>query len=81
VLKLTIPLLVSVPATDRHPKVIEMSSELEQRSLTYGQGQWTAYTETRSTVPGEPLNEDELDKLTKYFNATLYLCLGMLYLK
>jgi xylulose-5-phosphate/fructose-6-phosphate phosphoketolase len=58
-----------------------MSSELEQRSLTYGQGQSTAYTETRSTVPGEPLNEDELDKLTKYFNATLYLCLGMLYLK
>jgi xylulose-5-phosphate/fructose-6-phosphate phosphoketolase len=58
-----------------------MSSELEQRNLTDGQGQWTAYTKTRSTVPGEPLNEDELDRLTKYFNATLYLCLGMLYLK
>jgi xylulose-5-phosphate/fructose-6-phosphate phosphoketolase len=58
-----------------------MSSEIEQRDLTCGQDQWTAYTKTRSTVPGEPLSKDEINKLTSYFSATLYLCLGMLYLK
>jgi xylulose-5-phosphate/fructose-6-phosphate phosphoketolase len=35
----------------------------------------------RSTVNGNPLSEDELDKHIKYFNATLYLCLGMIYLR
>jgi xylulose-5-phosphate/fructose-6-phosphate phosphoketolase len=58
-----------------------MSSEMEPRDLTYDQDQWTAYTKTRSTVPGEPLSKDEVDRLTRYFSATLYLCLGMLYLK
>lgn len=35
----------------------------------------------RATVEGQPLSEDEVDKMTRYFNATLYLCLGMIYLK
>ncbi|KAK4551594.1 hypothetical protein LTR86_011065 [Recurvomyces mirabilis] len=58
-----------------------MSSDSAQRSLTDGQEEWSVYGKTRSTVPGEPLDKDELEKLTKYFHATLYLCLGMLYLK
>lgn len=58
-----------------------MASEVAQRTLTEGQGDWSVYNKTRSTVSGEPLSTDELDKLTRYFQATLYLCLGMLYLK
>lgn len=44
----------------------------------------SSYGEARSTVkPGEdpPLTGWELSKTNKYFQATLYLCLGMLYLK
>ncbi|KAK4626776.1 putative phosphoketolase [Fulvia fulva] len=43
--------------------------------------QWSVYTETRSTIGENPLSPDELDKTKRYMNATLYLCLGMLYLK
>ncbi|KAK0769430.1 hypothetical protein LTR38_017878 [Friedmanniomyces endolithicus] len=50
-------------------------------TLTAGQAEWSAYSGTRSTVKDKPLSSDELDKLTRYFHATLYLCLGMLYLK
>ncbi|TKA48443.1 putative phosphoketolase 1 [Friedmanniomyces endolithicus] len=50
-------------------------------TLTAGQDEWSAYSGTRSTVKDKPLSSDELDKLTRYFHATLYLCLGMLYLK
>jgi len=36
---------------------------------------------TRSTVKDKPWSSNEMDKLNRYFYATLYLCLGMLYLK
>lgn len=42
---------------------------------------WSVYTKTRSTINEQPLDNDELDKLTRYFHASMYLCLGMLYLK
>jgi xylulose-5-phosphate/fructose-6-phosphate phosphoketolase len=35
----------------------------------------------RTTVDEKPLSEEELDLFTRYFHATLYLCLGMIYLK
>ncbi|ORY27002.1 putative phosphoketolase [Naematelia encephala] len=35
----------------------------------------------RSTVEGAPLTADELRKTNAYMRASLYLCLGMLYLK
>jgi xylulose-5-phosphate/fructose-6-phosphate phosphoketolase len=35
----------------------------------------------RTTVDEQPLSKDEVDKFTKYFHATLYLCLAMIYLK
>jgi xylulose-5-phosphate/fructose-6-phosphate phosphoketolase len=38
------------------------------------------FGDARATVTEQPLNEDELDKINRYFNASLYLCLGMLYL-
>lgn len=50
-------------------------------SLTEQQDTWSVYTKTRSTVNEQPLSKDELDKMTKWFHATMYLCLGMLYLK
>jgi xylulose-5-phosphate/fructose-6-phosphate phosphoketolase len=38
------------------------------------------FGDARATVIEQPLSEDELDKINRYFNASLYLCLGMLYL-
>ncbi|KAK3639844.1 hypothetical protein LTR56_012224 [Elasticomyces elasticus] len=50
-------------------------------TLTAGAAEWSAYGSTRATVNKKPLSSEEIDQLTRYFNATLYLCLGMLYLK
>src|SRR6516225_6919398 len=41
----------------------------------------SAYGLARSTIKGSPLNSDELRKIDAYWRASLYLCLGMLYLK
>ena len=41
----------------------------------------SAYGTARSTIKGSPLGSDELRQLDAYWRATLYLCLGMLYLK
>ena len=39
------------------------------------------YGPARATVEGTPLSPDELHKIDAYWRASLYLCLGMLYLK
>jgi len=41
----------------------------------------SAYGTARSTVQGKPLDPEELRKIDAYWRASLYLCLGMLYLK
>ena len=41
----------------------------------------SAYGTARSTVSEKPLDAEETRKLDAYFQASLYLCLGMLYLK
>ena len=41
----------------------------------------SAYGIARSTIEGTPLSSDELQRIDAYWRATLYLCLGMLYLK
>jgi xylulose-5-phosphate/fructose-6-phosphate phosphoketolase len=41
----------------------------------------SAYGPARSTIKGTPLTSDELGKIDAYWRASLYLCLGMLYLK
>src|SRR5258708_19894751 len=46
-----------------------------------GDGAISAYGTARSTVKGTPLSPDELDKIDAYWRASLYLCMGMLYLK
>jgi xylulose-5-phosphate/fructose-6-phosphate phosphoketolase len=52
-------------------KTSEPSPEAEQLS---------AYGTARSTVQGTPLSAEELRKIHAYWRASLYLCLGMLYL-
>ena len=41
----------------------------------------SAYGTARSTIKGTPLNPEELRQIDAYWRASLYLCLGMLYLK
>jgi xylulose-5-phosphate/fructose-6-phosphate phosphoketolase len=41
----------------------------------------SAYGTARSTIEGRPLSPDELRKIDAYWRASLYLCMGMLYLK
>ncbi len=41
----------------------------------------SAYGPARSTIKGAPLSAEELEKIDAYWRASLYLCLGMLYLK
>ena len=47
----------------------------------YSDGKISAYGAARSTIKGTPLSPDELRKADAYWRASLYLCLGMLYLK
>jgi xylulose-5-phosphate/fructose-6-phosphate phosphoketolase len=41
----------------------------------------SAYGAARSTVQGAPLSSEELREIDEYWRASLYLCLGMLYLQ
>jgi xylulose-5-phosphate/fructose-6-phosphate phosphoketolase len=41
----------------------------------------SAYGTARSTIKGAPLSAEELRQIDAYWRATLYLSLGMLYLK
>jgi xylulose-5-phosphate/fructose-6-phosphate phosphoketolase len=41
----------------------------------------SAYGPARSTIQGMPLSPDDLRKIDAYWQASLYLCLGMLYLR
>lgn len=44
-------------------------------------GDLSAFGTARSTIQGSPLTADELRKMDAYFRASLYLCLGMIYLR
>src|SRR6476660_8071122 len=44
-------------------------------------GAISAYGTARSTIKGTPLSPDELGNMDAYWRASLYLCVGMLYLK
>jgi xylulose-5-phosphate/fructose-6-phosphate phosphoketolase len=41
----------------------------------------SAFGEARSTIQGAPLSAEELRKMDAYFRASLYMCLGMIYLR
>jgi xylulose-5-phosphate/fructose-6-phosphate phosphoketolase len=44
-------------------------------------GSISAYGQARSTIASSPLSTEELRKIDAYWRASLYLCVGMLYLK
>ena len=41
----------------------------------------SAYGPARSSVSGSPLEPEELQRMQRYWNATLYLSAGMIYLR
>lgn len=56
------------------PDVEKTSNELDALSIS-------PFGTARATVTDKPLSEEEVRKMTDFFNATLYLCLGMIYLR
>src|SRR5262249_44336339 len=44
-------------------------------------GAISAYGTARSTIKGAPLSRRELEQIDAYWRASLYLCVGMIYLK
>ncbi|MGA8180195.1 MAG: phosphoketolase family protein [Desulfobacterales bacterium] len=58
-----------------------MTTPAKQPVAVHGENSISAYGPARSTIKGTPLNPDELRKIDAYWQASLYLCLGMLYLK
>lgn len=50
------------------------AEEIEPKSIS-------PYGIARSTVSGKPLDAEDIRKLDGYFRASMYLCLGMLYLR
>lgn len=55
-------------------KVDKTAEDLDGLSIS-------AYGQARSTVSGKPLEEEEVRKMTEYFRASMYLCMGMIFLK
>src|SRR6516165_7327430 len=49
--------------------------------LNMGPASILAYGPARSTITGTPLSPEELELMDSYWRASLYLCLGMLYLQ
>jgi xylulose-5-phosphate/fructose-6-phosphate phosphoketolase len=58
-----------------------MTTHDKQTVTVHGDESISAYGPARSTIKGTPLNPEELGKIEAYWQASLYLCLGMLYLK
>ena len=58
-----------------------MTALAEQSKKVGSDGNISAYGQARSTITESPLSPDELRKIDAYWRASLYLCLGMLYLK
>jgi len=58
-----------------------MTNPGQQPMAVHGDESISAYGPARATVKGAPLSPDELRRIDAYWQASLYLCLGMLYLK
>jgi xylulose-5-phosphate/fructose-6-phosphate phosphoketolase len=58
-----------------------MRTAMSTDELLHSDSAISAYGPARSTVEGTPLSRDDLRKIDAYWRASLYLCLGMLYLK
>ncbi len=58
-----------------------MTTPAKQPMAVHGDESISAYGPARATVKGTPLSPDELRQIDAYWQASLYLCLGMLYLR
>jgi xylulose-5-phosphate/fructose-6-phosphate phosphoketolase len=58
-----------------------MTTPAKQPQAVHGGESISAYGPARATVQGAPLSAEELRRIDAYWQASLYLCLGMLYLK
>jgi xylulose-5-phosphate/fructose-6-phosphate phosphoketolase len=58
-----------------------MTSPEKQPAKVHKGESISAYGPARSTIKETPLSPDELRKIDAYWQASLYLCMGMLYLK
>ncbi|KAF2271662.1 D-xylulose 5-phosphate/D-fructose 6-phosphate phosphoketolase [Westerdykella ornata] len=61
-------------AAEKPPTMERTTRDMEKLSIS-------AYGKARSTVTGTPLSPDEVQKYTEYFHASLYLCMGMIFLR
>jgi xylulose-5-phosphate/fructose-6-phosphate phosphoketolase len=58
-----------------------MSTPAKSSQKVHADEKISAYGTARSTIKGAPLSSEELRKIDAYWRASLYLSLGMLYLK
>jgi xylulose-5-phosphate/fructose-6-phosphate phosphoketolase len=58
-----------------------MTTPAKEPMAVHGEKSISAYGPARSTIKGTPLSPDELRKIDAYWQASLYLCMGMLYLR
>ncbi|MGA9458308.1 MAG: hypothetical protein WBV16_01205, partial [Desulfobaccales bacterium] len=58
-----------------------MTTTAKQPNAVHRDESISAYGPARSTVKGTPLSMDELRRIDAYWQTSLYLCLGMLYLR
>jgi len=58
-----------------------MTTLTEKQQVVSSDGNIGAYGQARSTITDSPLTPEELRRIDAYWRASLYLCLGMLYLK
>lgn len=56
-----------------------MASFTTERDLDVGD--LSPWGEARATIKEQPLSKEELELMSRYLDASMYLCLGMLYLK
>jgi xylulose-5-phosphate/fructose-6-phosphate phosphoketolase len=58
-----------------------MASQVDKTTQQLDELSISPFGHARSTVDEAPLSEEEVQKMTDYFKATMYLCLGMIFLK
>ena len=68
-------------STDRTSRSTVKSVPRDPTKKVSNDGALSAYGPARSTIKGTPLSRSELEKIDGYWRASLYLCVGMLYLK
>src|SRR5262245_14190769 len=67
-------------SADRTRLMVKASAR-SPKKVARNNGAISPYGVARSTIKGQPLSPNELDKIDAYWRASLYLCVGMIYLK